>query len=263
MGSASVSNVSNPKHEKPSKPTSQAKTASSPGSDPASGGYSGSILRPKGFPDLPQGWESDWETFAASDGGLQLFAVTHRDRSTGIPAERARRAMLVIHGMGEHGGRYFHFPHYLQNAVSAVHCIDLRGHGRSEGLRGHIERFEQLTDDVALSVRRFYEQGVKRHGEGFELHVFGHSLGGHLVLRTAFLHSDLPAASYAISSPFLGIKVEVPVVKEFAAKMLSRVWGSLQMATALDAGLLSHDPEVIAAYREDRLVHDKMTPRFY
>ena len=128
---------------------------------------------------------------------------------------------------------------------------------------GHIERFEQLTDDVALSVRRFYEQGVKRHGEGFELHVFGHSLGGHLVLRTAFLHADLPAASYAISSPFLGIKVEVPVVKEFAAKMLSRVWGSLQMATALDAGLLSHDPEVIAAYREDRLVHDKMTPRFY
>jgi alpha-beta hydrolase superfamily lysophospholipase len=76
-------------------------------------------------------------------------------------------------------------------------------------------------------------------------------------------HADLPIASLTASAPFLGIKVKVPVAKKSAAMLLSRIWGSLQLNTELDAGLLSHDPAVVEAYNEDRLVHSKMTPRFF
>jgi alpha-beta hydrolase superfamily lysophospholipase len=164
--------------------------------------------------------------------------------------------------MGEHGGRYFHVPHYLQDVVDAVYCLDLRGHGRSEGLRGHVERFDCLADDVAHAVRRFEEQLRKRFGRA-ELHLLGHSLGGHLVLRTLFLHPDLPLLSATASAPFLGIKAKVPAVKKLAAHALSRVWGSLQLSTGIDVSGLSRDKGVCDAYLEDRLVHDKMTPQFF
>ncbi len=218
--------------------------------------YLKSLRVPRGFPGLPEGWSTEWGTFRNSTEKTQLFQVTHL-RNGGGP-----RVALVVHGMGEHGGRYLHLAHFLGDAVDAVRCLDLPGHGRSEGLRGDIERFDSLVDDIALAVRRTHEQFTRRFG-GCELHLIGHSLGGHLVLRTALRHQGLPLASLTASAPFLGIKVKVPVIKKSAAVLLSRVWGSLQLDTELDAGLLSRDPEAVEAYRSDRLVHSKMTPRFF
>jgi len=218
--------------------------------------YIKTLRTPRGFPGLPAGWTTEWTTFRNASESMQLFQVTHL-RSGGGP-----RVALVVHGMGEHGGRYLHLAHYLGDAVDAVSCLDLPGHGRSEGLRGDIERFDSLIDDIAHAVRRTHEQFTKRFGR-CELHLVGHSLGGHLVLRTALKHAGLPLVSLAASAPFLGIKVRVPVIKKSAAILLSKVWGSLQLDTELDAALLSHDPEAVEAYRADRLVHSKMTPRFF
>ena len=222
--------------------------------------YVQSLRIPKGFSGLPVGWTTEWSTFRSTTEKTQLFQVTHFRPNGGT--QGGPRVALVVHGMGEHGGRYLHLAHYIGDAVDAVSCIDLPGHGRSEGLRGDIERFDSMIDDIALAVRRTHEQFKKRFGS-VELHLVGHSLGGHLVLRTALKHPDLPLASLTASAPFLGIKVKVPVVKKSAAILLSKVWGSLQLDTALDAGLLSHDPAVVEAYTEDRLVHSKMTPRFF
>ena len=218
--------------------------------------YVKTLRLPRGFPVLPAGWSTEWSTFRNASETKQLFQVTHLRPGGG------HRVALVVHGMGEHGGRYLHLAHYLGDSVDSVSCLDLPGHGRSEGLRGDIERFDSLIDDIALAVKRTHEQFTKRFGK-CELHLVGHSLGGHLVLRTALKHAGLPLASLTASAPFLGIKVKVPVIKKSAAILLSRIWGSLQLDTELDAALLSHDPEAVEAYRADRLIHSKMTPRFF
>lgn len=214
------------------------------------------VKQPKGFPSLPEGWKSEWETYPSSDHRLQLFSVTHEKSAGG------HRALMVVHGLGEHGGRYLHFPYFLQSEVDRVVCADLRGHGRSEGIRGHIERFDLFADDIALAVRRLDERLVSRYGKS-EIHLFGHSLGGQIVLRTLFLNSDLPLSSVTVTAPLLAIRAPVPAVKKAAAFALSRLWGSLQLDTELDVSQISRDPLVVDAYATDRLVHSKMTPRFF
>ena len=215
------------------------------------------VLQPRGFPGLPEGWVSEWETFASADSELQLFLASHHPTTWTRP-----KALLVFHGLGEHGGRYLHFPHFLKEDVGAIFCMDHRGHGRSEGLRGHVTRFDLLADDAALAVRRVDEILRKRFGRA-EIHVLGHSLGGLIALRMLFLHPSLPIRSVTVSAPLLGVKVEVPFAKRAAAQVLSRVWGSLHMNSEIDARAISHDSEVVEAYLSDRLVHKKGTPRFY
>ncbi|MEO5970888.1 MAG: lysophospholipase [Bdellovibrionia bacterium] len=217
--------------------------------------YQGSV-QPKNFPDLPKDWVSEWETFPSSDGKLQLFSVIHHAKEW-----KGHRVLVVLHGLGEHGGRYLHVPHYVKSAVDAVLCLDHRGHGRSEGLRGHVDQFDLYADDVALAISRLDEQVRKRFGNA-EIHLLGHSMGGLIALRTLFKH-HLPIASATVSAPLLGIRVHTPLVKKYLGIALSRIWGSLHMATELDASTLSHDQDVVKAYLADRLVHNKITPRFF
>jgi alpha-beta hydrolase superfamily lysophospholipase len=164
--------------------------------------------------------------------------------------------------MGEHCGRYLHFPHYLRNSVDVFYAYDHRGHGRSEGLRGYADRFDVFAEDLKLVIRNLDERLMSRFGKS-EIHVFAHSFGGLVALYTLFSDSRLPVQSLSLSAPLLGIKVAVPVVKKWAGIALSRVWGSIQMVNEIDPKDISHDPQVISAYVADRLVHNKITPRLF
>jgi len=217
------------------------------------------VIQPKGFPGLPEGWVSSWETFPSSDGKTRLFGVLHHPHED---LWAGPRTLLVVHGMGEHSGRYLHFPYYLGNSVDAVYAYDHRGHGRSEGLQGHIDQFDAFTEDLKLGIRRLDERLKNRFGKS-EIHLFAHSLGGLIALQALFSDSKLPIESVALSAPLLGIRVEVPFVKKFAAVTLSRLWGSLQLLSEVNARYLSHDQEVVQAYLKDRLVHKKVTPRMF
>jgi acylglycerol lipase len=172
------------------------------------------------------------------------------------------RCLVIFHGFGEHGGRYLHFPHYVQSVVSSVYCLDHRGHGRSEGLRGHVDRFDLYAEDAILAIKRVDEQLKKRFGKS-EIHLLGHSLGGLVALRAIFLQSDLPLASVSISAPLLGVKVEVPKIKKWGSKILAKVWGSVHFTSEIDPRDLSHDKGVVETYITDRLVHKKVTPLFF
>ena len=161
--------------------------------------YQGSV-QPRNFPSLPKDWISEWETFPSSDGTLQLFSVIHHPKEW-----KGHRALVILHGLGEHGGRYLHAAHYLESVVDAVYCLDHRGHGRSEGLREHVERFDAYADDAALAISRLDENLKKRFGQS-EIHLLGHSMGGLITLRTLFKYTTLPLHSVSISSPLLGIR---------------------------------------------------------
>ena len=217
--------------------------------------------QPRGFPGLPPGWRTDRETFRTADDEIDLFCATHRRQDV-----RGHRALVVLHGLGEHGGRYMHVPHYVQSDIDWVSCPDQRGHGRSGGLRGDAARFDILADDFASVIRRTDRIVKEACGGRSEIHVLAHSLGGHVALRALFRHPELarvPVQSVSLSAPFLAIKQRVPWIRKAAARSISRIWGTLQMGTGLDASLISHDPEVVNSYRSDPLVHDRITPRFF
>jgi lysophospholipase len=220
-------------------------------------GYHVAVI-PEGFPkQLPSGWISEWTNILI--GQQKIFVVIHRRQSL----SEVRRALVVIHGFGEHGGRYFHFPTELQNEVDAIVIPDLQGHGRSEGVRGHIDHFDQLNDTIT-SVLDLTRQ---RFGSEMTLDLLGHSLGGHLVLRQILkFHTSLELThvrSLVISAPFLDFEIKVPWTKKLAAMTLSKVWGHLGIAAPFDANVLTHDAAVVKAHGQDRLIQSQMTPRFF
>ncbi len=212
---------------------------------------------PTGFQGRPPSWVTDGDTFISSDKKTTLFEVAHHQQPW-----QSHKALFIIHGFGEHALRYSHFAHELQNTVGAVSSYDQKGHGRSEGLRGHLGQFSELVDDAEIALRRL-DQKLKARFQKSEIHLFAHSMGGHVGIRLLGTKKDLPLQSATISAPFLGTKQAVPMVKKMAAKAFFYLWDDLQLPTGLDATLISRDPEVVKAYLADRLVHSKMTSKMW
>jgi lysophospholipase len=214
------------------------------------------VKQPQGFPGIPDTWFTEWETRVASDGVTKLFALVHQKRDV-----TPKKVLVITHGFGEHSGRYLHFPHYLDiyhSGVDAVFGYDLRGHGRSEGLRGDIARFDDFADDL---------EGLLRHVEtkfpGAEIHSFAHSLGGFIALRFGFLNGSVPLKTFQVSAPYLALYKEPPLALRAVAGLLSKTWSTLSLSTDVDATVLSRDERVVENHAEDRLNHGRMTPRFY
>ncbi|MBC7387351.1 MAG: lysophospholipase [Cryobacterium sp.] len=212
------------------------------------------LKQPQGYPGLPDSWESECESFLASDGQSKLFALFHH-RKNSAPLQKI---LVVAHGFGEHGGRYLHFPHYLGDSIDALYVHDLRGHGRSEGMRGDAPSFESLVEDQKLVIKRIHARFPDA-----ELHFLGHSIGGHIGLRVGFLHAGLPLKTFQISAPYLALYQEPALALRVAAGVLAKTWSSLSLSADIDASLVSRDERVIENYATDRLNHARMSPRFY
>lgn len=214
------------------------------------------VKQPQGFPPIPAGWFTEWETRVAADNATKLFTLVHQKRDVPV-----KRVLVIVHGFGEHAGRYLHFPHFLDAngaGVDVVFAYDQRGHGRSEGLRGDIERFDDFADDLDGMLRY-----VETRFPGAEIHLLGHSFGGHVALRFGFLHPGLPIKTFQVSAPFLALHQEPPLALRAAANLLARSWKTLSLATDVDSTVLSRDDRVIENHASDRLNHSRMTPRFY
>jgi alpha-beta hydrolase superfamily lysophospholipase len=207
--------------------------------------------------DLPSSWIQEIATDRSGDQSVQIFTQIFRSEPWASP-----RALVVVHGIGEHGGRYSHLPRALSSEVSAIVLPDHRGHGRSEGLRGDAPHFDRLAEDIGFGIRRLEAQLIERFGKS-EIHLLGHSMGGLVTLRLLQLYPTLPLKSVTLSAPFLGIQAEIPWFKKAASRLLNRVWSTLQIPSELDTAAISQRPEVVAAYQADRLVHSKITPRFF
>lgn len=169
-----------------------------------------------------------------------------------------RGVVLVSHGLGEHSGRYAELAQDFARAGLSTYALDLRGHGRSDGRRGHARRFVRYIHDVERFRRRV--AGVV--GE-VPVVLLGHSLGGLVVIRYLQEYPAVPLRGAVISAPLLGVAMDVPRWKEQLGRFLYYAVPALPMSTGLDPAYLSHDPQVVEAYERDPLVHDRITPRAY
>lgn len=160
--------------------------------------------------------------------------------------------MVLIHGFAEHSGRYQELAAFLAARGSAVHGLDLRGHGRSDGRRGYVRTFDEFLDDVG----RFVELVREEHPD-VPITLVGHSMGG--LITAAFLVERRPRIASAVTSGAALAVAGVSRSRRALARMLGRLWPRLPMPAGLDPNGLSRDPEVVRRYLEDPLVFRNMT----
>jgi len=181
-----------------------------------------------------------------SKDGLEMFA-------RGWEPENSKALVCLVHGLGEHSGRWDHVGRALAEAGFALVAFDLRGHGKSGGQRGHFPSLDAVMDDIHEHIR----QGSEKF-PGLPVFLYGHSLGGLLVLNYATYH-DHSLSGVIVS----GAGLRSPVLEQKSKVALSKVLGGLlptvTIPTGLDANAISRNPEVVNAYKKDPLVHGVAT----
>jgi len=185
------------------------------------------------------------ENFYPSTDGIKIFGCIH-------PVAAPRGVVLMTHGLGEHSGRYGHVVHCFQEASLAVVRFDLRGHGRSDGQRGHASTYQSLLDDLSMMVR------VTQHRfPEIPLILFGHSLGGNIVANWMIRRAAEAAVATGavLSSPWFTLTRRPSRLKVAVICALARIWPSLRIPAGFRPRKLTRNPTAIDAYEHDPLIH--------
>jgi alpha-beta hydrolase superfamily lysophospholipase len=193
--------------------------------------------------------DSTLSTFTASDGAN--LAVQDWPLAEGL---RPRGMVLLVHGLGEHAGRYDHVARRLNQWGFAVRGYDQYGHGESDGVRGTIPTFARLTDDLADIIG----STRARLGPEVPLIVLGHSLGGLVAARLLATAAE-SADGLVLSSP--AFDAGFSTFQKRLLRVLPRIAPRLTLGSGLDPDFLSHDPDVVAAYGADPRVHKRISLR--
>lgn len=190
---------------------------------------------------------SNWK----SADGLTIFGQSWEPEDALL-----KGVVCLIHGIGEHSGRYIHVAEAFGKEGYALFTADLRGHGKSEGIRGHAPSMELLMQDVDVLI----EQAKTRY-PGLPVILYGHSLGGIVALHYG-LKRKPKVAGVLVTSPAMHSSLEQQPAKVLAAKIMGSILPKMTIVSGLDVMAISHDPAVIKAYNEDPLVHDLISVGF-
>lgn len=212
------------------------------------------IVLPESYPKPGKDWEIEVGQFERE--GRKTHFFYHLKRK--VEPQEQTCALVVLHGFGEHGGRYFHFPEYLKHEVSEFLIIDQEGHGRSPGGRGDIADADRFFSDLRASFE-FARERLTAQKRG----IFAHSFGGLTLLEVFRRFGEPKFDFFAVSAPYLKLKINVPIAKRLGAHLLSQVWGGLSLSAEYDRSVISRDESVIEALKRDRLNHTRMTPRAF
>ena len=186
--------------------------------------------------------------FTAEDG---TRLTTYR---WAAPQQGVRGRVHVIHGLGEHAGRYEGLAQRLRAQSFEVWAHDHRGHGRSDGPRGVLPHTAALIDDAAGVLR----QVQAAHDDGLPCMVLGHSMGG-LVAAALVARATERVDGLVLSSPALALALSWPQQRLLA--FMHRWAPDVTLSNGLHPERLSHDPAVVAAYVNDPWVHSRVSAR--
>ncbi|MBX2951927.1 MAG: lysophospholipase [Leadbetterella sp.] len=160
----------------------------------------------------------------------------------------AKANLVLIHGMGEHSGRYRHFAEFFTKRGVNVYAVDLFGHGRTEGPKGHTPKIDDYLWQVDFIVGMIRQLGQP-------LFIYGHSMGGGVVLNYLFKRNPR-VAGVIVSAPSIEPGFVVPRSKLTLGRVGRKLFPSLTQRNGLDINGISRDAAVINAYQADPLVHD-------
>lgn len=179
--------------------------------------------------------------FGTTDG-LTLY------RQWWLPAGEAKAVVMIFHGLGEHSGRYAHVATALNDAGYAVHAVDHRGHGKSQGKPVYVKSYDEFMSDLVL-----FRDLVERAHPDVPLFVLGHSMGGNLAMGHTLAHQQ-GLAGLALSGPALKVGDDVTPMQVKIIGVLGKLAPGLR-PQGLDATSISRDPAVVQQYRDDPLVY--------
>ena len=198
------------------------------------------------MPDVQDPQERSWFEAGASADAAALQMREWR------PQREAVGGIYLLHGLGEHSGRYGALAHWLVARGLWVRAHDHRGHGASQGARGVIDHPRRFVADARAKIEAFAQT------LGQPPLLLGHSMGGALAAELVVAEA-LPVAGLVLSAPALAVPIGAPM--RLLVSLLTRLAPSLALGNGLDAAYLSHDAAQVKAYREDPLVHDRISPR--
>lgn len=191
------------------------------------------------------------ENFLKSGDGLSLFTCEWK------PEFDLKGVVCLVHGQGEHCGRYAHVASFLNQSGYSVMAFDLRGHGKSKGKRGHIKNYNEFLDDIDMIINKSKELYPDK-----PCFLYGHSLGGNLVLNYA-LRRKPQLSGVIATSPWLSLSFSPALIKIWLATLLDKIFPSFSQSSGLEIEALTHDEEIIEAYKNDPLVHSRVSARLF
>lgn len=187
-------------------------------------------------------------TFSSKDD-LSLFGrawISHLKQPKAI--------VYLVHGLGEHSGRYDHVGKALAENGYHLAGFDLRGHGLSEGPQGHTPDFNYLYDDIQI----FLDESTKYLGNSLPKFLYGHNLGGNLVINFG-LRNDLFVKGAIITSPAIKLTKQQPKMKVALAKYLAEKLPRFPIKYGLEKEALSRNVAIVKAYQDDVYNLDKIS----
>jgi len=193
--------------------------------------------------------ESRLSTFVASDGDRVVIQDWPLE-----PDVPLRGVVIVVHGLGEHAGRYERVAEHLNAWGFAVRGYDQCGHGESGGARGSLPTDTRLLDDLADII----DSTRARMSKKTPLILLGHSMGGLVVGRFVSL-GIRPVDALIMSSPALDAGMNA--FQKFLVSLLPKLSPNLRVGNGVKPQFISHDSAVVAAYRADPMVHDRISTR--
>jgi alpha-beta hydrolase superfamily lysophospholipase len=169
------------------------------------------------------------------------------------PGDNIKAGVVLVHGLGEHTGRWLPWIKKFNDAGTALVTVDLPGHGKSDGRRGVIRNYTLLHEMLDILIGEY-----TKTFPGIPVFLYGHSLGATIVLDY-ILEKEPDIKGAIVTSPWLKLSFEPARAKLILARIINRIMPSLVQPSGLNVDHLSHDKTVVTNYVNDPLVHDRIS----
>lgn len=186
----------------------------------------------------------------SSKDGIQFYGKSWEPENGQIKA-----VINLVHGMGEHIDRYEHVADFFTSNGYAIIGFDHRGHGKSGGNRGHIPSYDAILDDVDTLLK----QSAVRY-PGKTMFLYAHSMGAGVVANFLIRRQPMNIVkAVLLSAPYFRLSFPQPAVKLWLGRMTQNLLPTLTLPTGLNADHISRDKKEVSKYKNDSLVHDKVS----
>jgi len=169
-----------------------------------------------------------------------------------------KAVICLVHGHGEHSGRYAHVAEFWLESGIATYALDLPGHGKTVSKRGYTPSYEVFLDSVEALVAH-----AKKEMPDLPVFIFGHSMGGNIVANYLLRRKPTGIAGTILSAPWFKLAFEPPAIKVKLGRWVGKLFPGFVQHTNLDAADISRLPEEVSKYRHDPMIHDLISASMF